>query len=326
MARRAGVSSMTVSRVVNGSSTVTPATQRRVERALRELGYIPNRAARSLVVNRLGVLALLIPDISNPFFPLLVRGAEAAARAADYAIVLGNSDEDLEREESFLTAVCSLGVDGVLLAPAGDGSGASLELLTRQRVPFVLIDRTVDGVQADIVRGESRSAACRLTEHLIDHGHERIALVSGPLEITTARYRELGFCDALAARGLSICPELMRRVPFTRSAGHRAALGVLSGPDRPTGLVTANNFLAFGALDAARDLGIRVPEELAIVTFDDVEIVAEEPFLTCAAQPAEAMGRVALERLIERLHGDELPRQEVVLDTEIRIRHSCGCA
>jgi LacI family transcriptional regulator len=316
---------MTVSRVVNDSSSVTAATRRRVERALRELDYIPNRAARSLVVNRLGVLALLIPDISNPFFPLLVRGAEGVARSADYALVLGNSDEDLDRESSFLTAVCSLGVDGVLLAPAGDGSAASLELLERQRVPFVLIDRTIDGVAADVVRGESRAAACRLTEHLIRHGHERIAMVSGPADITTARHRELGFSDALAAHGLPLSPELVRRVPYTRSAGHRAALAVLSGPDRPTGLVTANNFLAFGALDAARELGIRVPEELAIVTFDDVEIVAEEPFLTCAAQPAEAIGRVALQRLIARLDDDELPHEEIVLDTDIRIRHSCSC-
>jgi LacI family transcriptional regulator len=325
VARHAGVSTMTVSRVVNGSHLVSPATRRQVERALRELGYLPNRAARSLVVNRLGVLALLIPDISNPFFPLLVRGAEAAARQADYTLVLGNSDEELEREDAFLRAVCSLGVDGVLLAPAGDGSRSSLDLLRRQRVPCVLIDRDVDGLPCDVVRGESRAATCFLTEHLLGHGHQRIAMVSGPSNVTTARHRELGYADALRAHGLAVEPRLVRHAPYTRAGGHREAFALLSGSDRPTALVTANNFLAFGALDAARELGLAVPEEVAVVTFDDVEIVAEEPFLTCAAQPAEAMGRVALERLIARLDGDESPPREVVLDTEVRIRRSCGC-
>jgi LacI family transcriptional regulator len=325
VARHAGVSTMTVSRVVNGSPLVSAATRRQVERALRELGYLPNRAARSLVVNRLGVLALLIPDISNPFFPLLVRGAEAAARRAGYALVLGNSDEDLAREDAFLRAVCSLGVDGVLLAPAGDRSGSSLDLLRRQGVPFVLIDREVDGMPADIVRGESRRATSFLTEHLLGHGHRRIGMVSGPPDVTTARHRELGYAEALAAHGLVADPALVRHAPYTRAGGHRAALALLAGPRRPTALVTANNFLGFGAIDAAHELGLAVPEQVAIVTFDDVEIVADDPFLSCAAQPAEAMGRVALERLIARLDGDESPPHEIVLDTEVRIRRSCGC-
>jgi len=325
VARHAGVSTMTVSRVVNGSPLVNPATRRQVERALRDLGYIPNRAARSLVVNRLGVLALLIPDISNPFFPLLVRGAEAAAREAGYALVLGNSDEDLDREAAFLRAVCSLGVDGVLLAPAGDRSGPNLDLLARQGISFVLIDRGVEGVAADIVRGESRAATCLLTEHLLGHGHRRIAMISGPPDVMSAQHRTLGYRDALRTHGLPIDEPLVRQAPYTRAGGYREALELLGAADRPTALVTANNFLAFGAIDAARELGLSVPEEVAIVTFDDVEIVAEQPFLSCAAQPAEAIGRLALERLIARLDGDESPPHELVLDTKIRIRRSCGC-
>jgi LacI family transcriptional regulator len=315
---------MTVSRVVNGSDRVRAATRRRVERAMRDLGYIPNRAARSLVVNKLGVLALVIPDISNPFFPLLARGAEAAARAAGYTVILGNSDEEFEREDAYLRAVCALRVDGVLLAPSGHRSRESLDLLARRRIPVVLIDRDVDGVPNDVVRGESRRSARVLTEHLIQHGHRRIGLISGPLDVSTARERERGFRDALHDHELE-ARSLVRHGPYTREGGCRAGLSLLAGTERPSAVVTANNFLAFGLLDAARELSIRVPDDLAIVTFDDVEIVTDSPFFTCAAQPAEAMGRTAVERLIARLGGDESPVRETVLHTDVLIRRSCGC-
>jgi LacI family transcriptional regulator len=315
---------MTVSRVVNGSGNVRSATRRRVERALRDLGYIPNRAARSLVVNKLGVLALAIPDISNPFFPLLARGAEAAARASGYTVILGNTDEQYEEEDAYLRTVCALRVDGVLLAPSGRRSRQSLELLARQRIPVVLIDRDVDGIANDIVRGESRRSSILLTEHLIWHGHRRIGLITGPADVSTARERERGFRDAMHEHGLDVPRELVHHAPYTRDGGRRAGATLLAVAERPTAILTANNFLGFGLLHAAREAGLRVPEDLAIVTFDDVE-VTESPFFTCAAQPAEAMGRTAVERLIARLDGDESPVRETVLHTELRIRRSCGC-
>ena len=316
---------MTVSRVVNGSGSVRPTTRKRVERAMRDLGYIPNRAARSLVVNKLGVLALVIPDISNPFFPLLARGAEAAARAAGYTVILGNTDEQYEEEDAYVQTVCALRVDGVLLAPCGRRSRQSLELLARQHIPVVLIDRDVDGVPTDVVRGESRRSSTRLTEHLLHHGHRRIGMITGPTDVSTARERERGYREAMHDRDLEIPRELLQHVPYTREGGYRAGTAMLSLAERPTAIVAANNFLAFGLLDAAREAGIRVPEDLAIVTFDDVEVVTDSPFFTCAAQPAEAMGRTAVERLVARLDGDESPVRETVLHTEVRIRRSCGC-
>jgi len=315
---------MTVSRVVNGSDNVRSATRKRVERAMRDLGYIPNRAARSLVVNKLGVLALAIPDISNPFFPLLARGAEAAARAAGYTVILGNTDEQYDAEEAYLRTVCALRVDGVLLAPSGRRSRQSLELLARQRIPVVLIDRDVDGIANDIVRGESSRSSILLTEHLIRHGHRRIGLITGPADVSTARERERGFRDAMHEHDLEVPRELVHHAPYTRDGGCRAGASLLAIAERPTAILTANNFLGFGLLDAARAAGIRVPEDLAIVTFDDVEVTGS-PFFTCAAQPAEAMGRTAVERLIARLGGDESPVRETVLHTELRIRRSCGC-
>jgi LacI family transcriptional regulator len=316
---------MTVSRVVNDSGSVRSATRSGVERAMRELAYVPNRAARSLVVKKLGVLALVIPDISNPFFPLLAKGAEAAAREAGYTVILGNTDEEFDEEEAYLRAVCALRVDGVLLAPTDGRSRQSLEQLARLGIPVVLIDRDVEGVPNDTVRGESRRAARLLTYHLIGHGHRRIGLITGPADVSTARERERGYSDALHEHGLSVEPQLVHHVPYTRDGGYRAAIDLLRREDAPTAVVTGNNFLGFGLLDAARELGRRVPDDVAVVTFDDVEIVTGTPFFTCAAQPAEAMGRTAVERLVARLAGDESPVRDISLHTEIRIRRSCGC-
>ena len=325
VARRAGVSAMTVSRVVNNSGRVHAATRDRVELAMRELGYIPNRAARSLVVNKLGVLALVIPDISNPFFPVLARGAEAAAREADYTVILGNTDENFDEELAYIRAICSLRVDGALVAPCGTRSRPNLELLNRQGVPLVLIDREVKGVAADVVRGESRKPARALTEHLIEHGHTRIGLITGPADVSTARERAQGYRDALRAAGWKVDAGRVYRTAYTRDAARGAAEAMLGQAERPTAVVTGNNFQAFGVLDAARALGCRVPEDLAVVTFDDVEIVADAPFFTCAAQPAEAIGRAAVDQLLARLNGDESPLRTRILHTEVRIRRSCGC-
>jgi LacI family transcriptional regulator len=324
VARRAKVSSMTVSRVVNGSEQVTERTRQQVERAMAELGYVPNRAARSLVVNRLDVLALVVPDLSNPFFTKLVREAEAAANAAGYTIILGNSDEDPAKEASYIRAISSLGVDGVVLGPSSGESRASVEWLTRRAIPVVLLDRQVEGVAVDLVRGESYEASRLLVEHVIEHGHRRVAMISGPLDVSTASDRERGYRKALELGGIEPDRSLSRHGPYTREAGYRAARSLLARHDPPSAIFAANNFLAFGVLDAARELGARVPEELALVTFDDVEIAAEEPFLTCADQPAEEMGRAATQLLIDRLAGDESPPREVVLPTELRVRRSCG--
>jgi LacI family transcriptional regulator len=164
-----------------------------------------------------------------------------------------------------------------------------------------------------------------LTEHLIGHGHERIGLITGPREVSTAREREQGYRDALRRAQRSLDAPLVFRTTYTRDAGHRAALALLAQVHRPTAVVTGNNFQAFGVLDAARQLRLRVPDDVAVVTFDDVEIVADAPFFTCAAQPAEAIGRAAVEQVVARLNGDESPPRRRVLQTEVRIRRSCGC-
>lgn len=326
VANRAGVSKMTVSRVANGSARVSSQTRNAVLAAIDELGYIPNRVARGLTGQRLGLLAVIVPDLENPFFTRIVRSVEDVANANGRTVILGNSDEQLQREAAYLEAFAALQVDGVLLGATGDASAPYVARVQRAGVPVVLIDRRVPGIQADVVVGAAMEPARFLTEHLLDHGHVRIGMVAGPSSASTSRDREAGYRQALADRGLQPSADLVQGEGFTRAAGLAAGRALLRRADRPSAVVAANSFLAFGVIAAARELGLEVPDDLAVVSFDDYEITAGEPFLTCADQPAADIAQAATRLLLERIAGaDGLPRT-VVVGTELRVRTSCGCA
>jgi len=316
---------MTVSRVINSPDVVSASTRDAVLHAMDELGYVPNRAARSLVVRRLGVIALVLPDLSNPFFSDMARAVEVSARDRELTVTLGNAAEDVRLEHDYVRTVGSLRVDGVLLAPVGDPSRPSIELLDRLGIPVVLIDRKVRGVERDVVRGESLQASIDLTTHVIEHGHRRVGMVAGPRHATTARDRVVGWRRALRQRGVDASKDLVRYADYTRAGGREAGRSLLCSPDPPTAIFAGNNFLAFGVLDAASELGLRVPDDLALVTFDDAEVTPTEPLLTCADQPAAEIGRTAARLLLERMEDPSLPPREFVLPSEIRLRRSCGC-
>ena len=325
VARLAGVSPMTVSRVINASAAVAGATRDRVQAAMAELGYLPNYAARSLVVRRLGVIAFVMPDLGNPFFSGIARTVEGVARAHGLTVIFANTDGDLAVETDYIGTVISLGVDGVLLVPTGDRSAKNVEQLERFGKPVVLVDRNVRGTKCDVVMGESRRAAAALTEHLIGHGHTRIGMLSGPKQTTTGRERARGWQAALTDHGLAPRPELLRHAEYLRSAGYKETSEFLSQLEPPTAIVAANNFLAFGASDAAHALDLRIPDDVALVGFDDVEITPGEPTMTCANQPVEEIGRSAMELLLSRMGDADRPAEKVVVEFELRIRHTCGC-
>jgi LacI family transcriptional regulator len=326
VAERAGVSKMTVSRVVNGSKRVTDETRCSVEAAIKELGFVPSQLARRLTGRRLGVVALLVPDLANPFFTQVIHGCDGVMRDAGFIILLGDSGEASEREKSLLERVGALNVDGVILGATGDAATAAVQRLQGTGTPIVLIDRSVAGVDADLVVGTTVEPAYSLTKHLLGHGHRRIAMVGGSAEASTSRDRVSGYRRALCDHGIEVDQRLIMGGAFTREVGKTAADILLALPERPTAIVAANSLLAFGVIDAALDLNLRVADDLAVVSFDDVEVTAGEPFLTCADQPAEEIGRVAAIRLLKRLDGDECPAETIVLDTQIRIRASCGCS
>jgi len=324
VAARAGVSPMTVSRVINDPALVQPQTREIVEQAIADLSYVPNRAARSLTVRRLGVIAVVLPDLSNPFFAAMASGVEERSWEAGVTVTVGNSYEDPAREEDMVRSVAALGVDGVVLAPTGEGSHGSVELLTRLGIPVVLIDRSVRDTPCDIVVGESVNAADALVTHLIEHGHRSIAVLAGPKDLSTSRDRVRGWRRALRRAGIDPAGELIVHGGYTRDAAREAGKELLSR--RPGGAVfAANNFLGFAVVEASRELGLRVPDDVALVTFDDVEVTPQEPLLTCADVPAEEMGASAAALLFDRLQHPEAAPQRVVVPSELRIRRSCGC-
>lgn len=320
----AKVSHMTVSRVINGSKGVSAGTRERVLQAMEQLRYTPNELARGLARGGVRMIALIMGDITNPWFTQIAHALEVAAVERGYTVLFGNSDDEPSIERAYLERLAAFHLDGVLLAPAGDAAAANIPILSAAGVQLVLIDRSIRGVDADLVAGESVHAAATLTDHLLDvHGHDRVALVSGPPSLSTARERANGFRKSLAAHGLQ---GQIRTGPYRREAGFGSALDLLSQAKPPQAIVAANSAIAAGVMDATRELGMAVPGDLALATFDDSESRAARPFLTCVERPPREVAERAFELLLKRLAGDDSPPQHIVVPAELRVRQSCGCA
>jgi LacI family transcriptional regulator len=322
----AGVSPMTVSRVINGSDRVRPETQRRVEDAIAELGYIPSRLARGLSARKTGTLAVIVPDVANPFFTLIVRAAEEVARRSNFRVILCDTRADLAVERDVIEELIAHRVEGIAIAPVSDRSKVHLARLARFGVPFVLIDRTVAGFDCDAVLGESVGGAQRLVEHLIELGHRRIGLIVETDEVSTARERRRGYEAALAAAGLPFDPGLVAVQTPDPDGGFAGMSRLLSTEEPPSAVFAVNNLVALGAIEAVREAGQEVPDDVALVCFDDIELASRlYPFLTTMEQPAETFGTLGTQLLLERIHGRAPARGHVVvLPGRLTIRRSCG--
>jgi LacI family transcriptional regulator len=326
VARLSGVSSMTVSRVINGSERVRPVTRQRVERAIAELGYVPSRLARGLIRQKTGTLAMIVPDVANPFFTLIVRGAEDIARRAGYRIILCDTRADLAIEREVIEEMIAHRVEGIAIAPVSDRSRGHLERLARFGVQFVLIDRTVPGVESDVVVGDSLGGARRLVEHLISHGHRRIGFITESDDVSTARDRRQGYLAALAAAGVELDPSLIVYSTVDPPGGFDGMRLLLELAEPPTAVFTVNNLVAVGAIEAVRAHNLEVPDDVALVCYDDIEYASRlYPFLTVMSQPAETLGKLGTQLLLERIEGraPEQPRL-VVLPAQFVVRQSCG--
>ncbi len=325
VARRAGVSAMTVSRVVNGSAGVDPETQRRVEQAILELDYVPNRVARGLVSHKTRTVGLIVPDVVNPFFAPVVRGAETTARKAGYRVLLCNSEGDLRLEREYVEDLVAHRVEGLLLAPASDRSRVGLLPLLRSGFPIVLLDRSLPEIDCDLVVSDSVAGARRLTKHLIRVGHRRIAHFTESDDVSTGRDRLEGYRLALEAAGLPYSEDLVFRTTVDRIGGYRAAQQMLGLDPLPTAIFTVNNMTAVGAMQGLRERGLAVPKDIGLVCYDDVEHVAVlSPFMTVMDQPAETFGSLGAQLLFERISGKAGPRsRRIVLQADLIVRESC---
>jgi LacI family transcriptional regulator len=327
VAKRAGVSTMTVSRVINSSGYIAQETQERVEKAIAELGFVPNALARSLRFKQTKTIALVLTDITNPFFTTLARGVEDAASENGFTVMFTNTDESSDEEAENLNTLLQKQVDGVLLVPAGS-SNESVTYLQERSIPVVVLDRRVPDVKVDTVCGDSIPGAYQVTRHLIDLGHRSIAIISGPLHISTSADRAEGYRLAMQEAGLSIDPQWVQHGHFTQDSGYEMAKALLPLQPRPTAILAANNFIAIGAYAALREAELRIPADISLVTFDDLPAkLMLEPFLTTVDQPAYEMGYQATQLLLTHL-GDETPADPcvIVLPTRLIIRSSSGKA
>jgi LacI family transcriptional regulator len=325
IAKRAGVSPMTVSRVINGAECVRESTREKVERAIQELEYVPNRLARGLASKKTATLGLIVPDVVNPFFTLVLRGAEAASRRAGYRLLVCDSENDPAREREYIDDLISYRIDGLMIAPASERSRAGLQLLQRRRFPFVLIDRFISGLDCDQVRSDNIAGARRLTDHLIRVGHRRIAHLVDTDETSTGRERLQGYREALEAAGIAYSPDLLFHTTVDRIGGYRAVQAMFALDPLPTAIFAVNNMTAVGAMQALRERSLNVPKDIGLVCFDDVEHLAVlSPFLSVMDQPAETFGTLAAQLLVERIAGQGGEHgRSVVLQSELIVRESC---
>jgi len=325
VARQAGVSPATVSRVFNHSPHVSAEATLRGLKTAQRLRYRPTRGARSLKTRRTQVLGLVISNLSNVFFGEIVSAIHATVEPQGYSCMVMNTDENLAKERAAIDVLLAHRVDGLIVAAAG-GESSHLQELVRDGVPLVLLDRRVPGVPADAVVVDNEAGAYRAVHHLIALGHRRIGLIVGLQKLATGQERYAGYLRALQEAGIEPDPALIHRGEPFREVGYAEARALLTLPDPPTAIFTANNFVTTGCLVALRQAGVRIPEEMAIVGFDDMDwSTIVQPALTVVAQPTERIGTVAAQLLLERLEsGGREPPRVVTLPTRLIVRASCG--
>ncbi|MBY6687193.1 LacI family DNA-binding transcriptional regulator [Rhodococcus sp. BP-149] len=326
VARRAGVSVSTVSHVLNGTRKVNASTRERVETAITEIGYRRNVVARSLAAGRTHTVGLSISAFTNPYFGSLVHTIESMLSDAGLVMFLGDSHDDVVSERRVVDSLLDRQVDGMILAPASGSELDTIPAITSTGTPLVLIDRLLD-VACDQVGPENDHSAYQLTEHLLDLGHRRIAVVRGLAGISSSVERYAGYERALTNRGIDVDPQLVLDGRSSVDVAEREVRALMTRPDRPTAIVTMNNSMTIGSMKALRGLGFSIPSDVALVCYDDFEWSdLFEPRLTASGQDVVRLGSTAVDMLLQRIDGYTGDPRHVYVPTTFHHRNSCGCA
>jgi len=320
VAERAGVSLITVSRVINRAGYVSATTRATVEAAIAELRYIPNQMASSLRSHQSSTIALLLPTIAETFWTTIARGAEDEAESRGYSVFLCNTDNDTKKESRYFDVLFGYRVAGVITVPASE-SASKLHLLHEHRMPFVQVYRKVEGVAGDVVRGDSYGGAVALTKHLVDAGARRVAYVGGFRSLLNSRDRVAGYEDALSAAGLTVDPTLIRLGTLEQQTGYAIVRELLLSGIEPDALFIANSTLAIGALHALIEAGVRIPHDMRVASYYDNSALDDySPFMSTAIQPTYEMGQLSVRRLFLRIAGASLPPEDIILPNRIIIQ------
>ncbi|KWU52096.1 LacI family DNA-binding transcriptional regulator [Pseudomonas palleroniana] len=323
VASRAGVSTSTVSHVLNGTRKVSPVTVQAVQRAIEELGYIPNTLARSLARSSTSTIGVAISALSNHYFSETVHAIETECAKHGYMMLFVDTHDDPEQELRVVTALHHRRVDGMVLAPS-NGSKA-LDYLRVNQIPTVLVDRMMSE-QFDQVGVDNAQPTQALIAHLIAHGHRRIGFIAGREGFSTTDERVAGYRAALQAAGLPFDAQLLVNGGSNTQPARQATAQLLGLAAPPTAIMAGNNLMTLGAMHALRDAHIAVPGQMALVGFDDFDWADFfVPRLTLIAQPVQALGARAVDLLLQRMARPDAPTQSVRLAPTLRLRHSCGC-
>lgn len=318
VAKQAKVTPMTVSRVINNSGYVKDETRQRVEAAIKELHYVPNMLSRSLRIKESKTIGLVISDISNPYWIKIIQGTESFASENGYHVILCDSSESEKKELAHLENLIKKQVDGILIAPIRN-SPKPIEFVQSQKIPITVIGYPMPDIEVDVVRCDTNEAAYDIVKLLLELGHQRIAALTGPKQIVTATDRVDGYKRALNEAGIPINDELIQYGHFSPEHGYKMAKEMLKLSPLPTAVVTGNNFIAIGVTKALIEAGVRIPEDISIVTFDgpppDLVI---DPFFTMVSQPGYELGKQAARLLVQRLAQKTSSHyKEIILPTEI---------
>ena len=322
VARHAGVSAATVSRVLNGHVKVDPALAERVTDAVAQLGYRRNAVARNLRTSRTSLWAVIVSDVENPFFTSMVRGIEDVASAAGYSVVLCNSDENPAKESAYIAAALSEQMAGVVISPSSNHV-EDVSLLLDAGCPVVVIDRELDNVDADTVLVDNEHGAELATTHLVEQGNTRIACIAGPRWLSTATQRFDGYARALTNARQSVDEALVRYADFREQGGYDAMQSLLDDGAAPDAVFAANNLMTIGAMESLVQRGLSGPGDVAIVGFDAIpwaDLI--RPTLSTVSQPTYEVGRRAAQLLAKRVSSPGAEPERVVLPTSLQVRAS----
>ncbi len=326
IAKLAGVSTTTVSKVMNGKDeSISEATKDRIKKIMKEHNYTPSVVARSLVTKRTNTIGLIIPDIRNPFFPELARGAEDMASKAGYTIIFCNADNNLSKEDEYLKVLSEKMVDGIIIAVSSKRED-HFEKITDTSMPIILVDRDID-IDMKCIKGrvvtDNLKGACIGVEHMISNGMEKILFISGPLTNKASFERLEGYKTALEKHNIEFDQNLLLEGEFNESWGYEAAEIAVDMKLDFDGVFCGNDLIAIGAIKSFKGKGIQIPRDISVVGFDDIYVSSMiEPELTTIRQPKYEMGYRAVEMLIDILQGKKIEQKRLVLQPDIVQRES----
>lgn len=324
VAKKAGVSIATVSRVLNKNGNVNEATRAKINKVIKELKYQPSRVAKRLRSKSISsnLFGVLIPDIENPFYVDVLRGIEEMAYNNNYAIIMCNFGQDEKKEKLYLEILQSEAIDGLIAAPAREDD-PQLTKMVKDGLPIVCVDRGLTGIEVDVVLVDNYTGAFNAVDYLVKSGYKKIAYIAGLPTIPSSRLREKGYKDALAANDIQLNEEWIKFGNSKHESGVKLCNELLELKDRPDAIFTGNNLITLGALETINTKKLRIPEDIAIVGFDDMYWSNSlNPPLTAVRQPAFEIGKRAVELLLQRIEDPQRPCIQMTLNTELMKRSS----